>query len=76
MPLQYILPIDPVNQSSDAWFEQHNPEAWAKDRGCLKRGMQAEPTKQYVMLLPCQRAQQVFTNELYKAAAQYSLCVD
>ena len=28
-PDRVVLPIDPANQSSKAWFEQHNPEAWA-----------------------------------------------
>ena len=27
-PDRVVLPIDPSNHSSKAWFEQHNPDAW------------------------------------------------
>ena len=35
-PDRVVLPIDPSNHSSKAWFEQHNPEAWAMIEGASK----------------------------------------
>ena len=32
-PDRVVLPIDPANQASKAWYQQHNPEAWAMIEG-------------------------------------------
>jgi len=35
-PDRLILPIDPANQASKVWYQQHNPEAWAMIEGATK----------------------------------------
>lgn len=35
-PNRVVLPIDPANQASKVWYQQHNPEAWAMIEGATK----------------------------------------
>lgn len=35
-PDRVVLPIDPANQASKAWYQQHNPEAWAMIEGATQ----------------------------------------
>ena len=35
-PDRLVLPIDPANQASRVWYQQHNPEAWAMMEGATK----------------------------------------
>ena len=35
-PDRLVLPIDPANQASRVWYQQHNPEAWAMIEGATK----------------------------------------
>lgn len=35
-PDRLVLPIDPANQASKVWYQQHNPEAWAMIEGATK----------------------------------------
>lgn len=35
-PDRLVLPIDPANQASKVWYQQHNPEAWAMVEGATK----------------------------------------
>ncbi len=40
-PDQVVLPIDPANQASRAWYEQNNPEAWAMIEGATQEVWQS-----------------------------------
>lgn len=35
-PDRVVLPIDPASQASKAWYQQHNPEAWAMIEGATQ----------------------------------------
>ena len=35
-PDRVVLPIDPANPASKAWYQQHNPEAWAMIQGATQ----------------------------------------
>lgn len=40
-PDRVVLPIDPANPASKAWYQQHNPEAWAMIEGATQEATAA-----------------------------------
>lgn len=53
-PDRLVLPIDPANQASKLWYQQHNPEAWAMIEGATKEVCISLPSR--VHFPPGQRA--------------------